>query len=627
MLTSSRLGSRSSIDAPPAQAFRRAWRPGAKAHSTIRGSTTCGAASTRHARQANERVYGVLTTADTQASELHGSIQAKDGVSVAANPPSSSSILYRFVVPSYETRFGENLVVVGDLDELGSWQLEAAASMSWQEGHRWVLEARLPRRSFEFKVVVVSGSSVRWEQGVNRVIQAEGSLAEVPVELVINLTCHFDLTHATPLELELNRSSIQSKCQASMGQGGGERARGEEGRGRQTSFELAKATLELMESRRNKLAKALGGLMDQQQQQQQAARGPPPALPPSLHQGLGQVQPGPGLIAGQLQSAADENRVRLEQLGAAVARQASSVEELQALVEQSVVSEDGQLLRLSLKENVLALPRELASLASTQRDTFSLSLAPSLPPEALTTPTHTLPSPPASIMPAAAAGGGGAAAAAGEAAVGAAAAAAAAAEVIEAAVQQHQGPADDTAVEGRQRLEPAAAQGGAAAGKAGSNGHASPAAPAPAAGPAFEAAPAAANAAAAAAEEQPVAPVATAAAAAAAAGPGGEGRGAEEPRATPQAPLSGLPQASRARAALAWDEALRPAGGLGLQPAPPAALNPGPDPSLSPPPLDPTLVTPPLNSDSAAVNGTLTPPPPLSRPPPLPNLAAAPVRG
>ncbi|KAL6748492.1 hypothetical protein V8C86DRAFT_3032824 [Haematococcus lacustris] len=241
MLTSSRLGSRSSIDAPPAQVFRRAWRPGAKAHSTIRGSTTCGAASTR----ANERVYGVLTTADTQASELHGSIQAKDGVSVAANPPSSSSILYRFVVPSYETRFGENLVVVGDLDELGSWQLEAAASMSWQEGHRWVLEARLPRRSFEFKVVVVSGSSVRWEQGVNRVIQAEGRLAEVPVELVINLTCHFDLTHATPLELELNRSSIQS----------------------------------------------------------------------NLHQGLGQVQPGPGLIAGQLQSAADENRLEGAPLG------------------------------------------------------------------------------------------------------------------------------------------------------------------------------------------------------------------------------------------------------------------------------------------------------------------------
>lgn len=44
--------------------------------------------------------------------------------------------------------------------------------MQWQEGHKWVLETRLPRTAFEYKVIVTSGSDVRWEQGINRVVQA-----------------------------------------------------------------------------------------------------------------------------------------------------------------------------------------------------------------------------------------------------------------------------------------------------------------------------------------------------------------------------------------------------------------------------------------------------------------------
>ncbi|GFH27171.1 predicted protein, partial [Haematococcus lacustris] len=59
------------------------------------------------------------------------------------------------------------------------------------------------------QVVVVAGGDVRWEQGINRVVQVSPSLTDAPVELVINLTCHFDITHTTPLELELNRAAMQ----------------------------------------------------------------------------------------------------------------------------------------------------------------------------------------------------------------------------------------------------------------------------------------------------------------------------------------------------------------------------------------------------------------------------------
>jgi hypothetical protein len=63
--------------------------------------------------------------------------------------------------------------VIGSVPELGSWHVEAAPRMQWQEGHKWVLETRLPRTAFEYKVIVTSGNEVRWEQGVNRVVQVK----------------------------------------------------------------------------------------------------------------------------------------------------------------------------------------------------------------------------------------------------------------------------------------------------------------------------------------------------------------------------------------------------------------------------------------------------------------------
>lgn len=80
------------------------------------------------------------------------------------------------------THWGENLRVVGSLPELvstlfpvfpalaymlchgityvpgappalqGNWDVSKAPQMQWHEGHKWVLEIRLPKTTFEFKV-------------------------------------------------------------------------------------------------------------------------------------------------------------------------------------------------------------------------------------------------------------------------------------------------------------------------------------------------------------------------------------------------------------------------------------------------------------------------------------------
>ncbi|GFH27170.1 hypothetical protein HaLaN_25446, partial [Haematococcus lacustris] len=84
----------------------------------------------------------------------------------------------------------------------------------------------------------------------------------------------------------------------------------------------------------------------------------------------------------ELHGAADASKVEYAQLGEAVARQARSVWELQGLLAQASVSEDGRLLRLSLRDNMMSLPPELGSLAQAQLDALSFSAVATAPKQA-----------------------------------------------------------------------------------------------------------------------------------------------------------------------------------------------------------------------------------------------------
>jgi hypothetical protein len=114
--------------------------------------------------------------------------------------------------------------------------------MTWLDGHVHELWTALPPGEFSFKIVAVNGSNLRWEGGANRVVQTEDE-AGLPTEIVVWLTCPFDQTAATSLQLAVPRASVVD------------------------ALENGKAALEMMERRKAKLgsdASQDGGVAAQQ---------------------------------------------------------------------------------------------------------------------------------------------------------------------------------------------------------------------------------------------------------------------------------------------------------------------------------------------------------------------------
>ena len=77
----------------------------------------------------------------------------------------------------FETKMGENLYVLGSIEELGNWQ-DFTCKMTWTDGHIWVTNDLFVSAShFLYKYVVKSGESenpdekgeLTWESGYDRI--------------------------------------------------------------------------------------------------------------------------------------------------------------------------------------------------------------------------------------------------------------------------------------------------------------------------------------------------------------------------------------------------------------------------------------------------------------------------
>ena len=72
----------------------------------------------------------------------------------------------------YDTKFGEDLAVIGSIEELGNWKIDRALKMGWNENNIWKGTLYLDKNNileFEYKFIVTSGNYVkRWENGFNR---------------------------------------------------------------------------------------------------------------------------------------------------------------------------------------------------------------------------------------------------------------------------------------------------------------------------------------------------------------------------------------------------------------------------------------------------------------------------
>ena len=72
----------------------------------------------------------------------------------------------------YNTRMGEDLGVIGSINQLGMWDQNKALKLKWHEGNIWNTTINYnftQNSSFEFKFIFISNGQVKqWEDGSNR---------------------------------------------------------------------------------------------------------------------------------------------------------------------------------------------------------------------------------------------------------------------------------------------------------------------------------------------------------------------------------------------------------------------------------------------------------------------------
>ena len=75
---------------------------------------------------------------------------------------------------NYNSKFGEEVAILGSLAKLGLWELNGALPLKWNEGNIWTGEINVEDEdwhNFEFKFIVVERGKIKlWENGENNMI-------------------------------------------------------------------------------------------------------------------------------------------------------------------------------------------------------------------------------------------------------------------------------------------------------------------------------------------------------------------------------------------------------------------------------------------------------------------------
>ena len=82
----------------------------------------------------------------------------------------------------YNTIFGEEVSILGSSPKLGSWDLNGALHLKWNEGNLWKGEISVEvenLKDFEFKFVIIEKGKIKyWEQGENNIVNFTGLINE-----------------------------------------------------------------------------------------------------------------------------------------------------------------------------------------------------------------------------------------------------------------------------------------------------------------------------------------------------------------------------------------------------------------------------------------------------------------
>ena len=84
----------------------------------------------------------------------------------------------------YETKFGQNIYILGGVKELGNWK-NKVAKMKWHEGHLWKLKVNFEGdvKGFEYKFAISEKETLKWEGGHNRLFSKKNFEDEEHIEL------------------------------------------------------------------------------------------------------------------------------------------------------------------------------------------------------------------------------------------------------------------------------------------------------------------------------------------------------------------------------------------------------------------------------------------------------------
>jgi len=130
------------------------------------------------------------------ANGTNGTNGTNGSTSMTASGAPSSSMEYsstvtaaRSMVPvtfwmKFHVDYGQRIVLVGSMPELGNWVLADGIDLAWSEGDMWNATVELPSTSVvEYKYVVVGqgGHAASWQSGNNSVLAIADSDEEVEV--------------------------------------------------------------------------------------------------------------------------------------------------------------------------------------------------------------------------------------------------------------------------------------------------------------------------------------------------------------------------------------------------------------------------------------------------------------
>jgi hypothetical protein len=86
-----------------------------------------------------------------------------------------------FFYIKYDSKYGDNIGILGSIEELGNWCQDKILYLKWNKGNIWTGDVELTSdiEKFEFKFINRHDGVIFWERGLNNVVDLKGLIQEL----------------------------------------------------------------------------------------------------------------------------------------------------------------------------------------------------------------------------------------------------------------------------------------------------------------------------------------------------------------------------------------------------------------------------------------------------------------